>query len=304
MLKLANINKVYSYKKDKIHAVKDINLSISPGTILGLLGPNGAGKTSLIKIICGLIKPSSGYVYYNDVILENKSLGAVLEGSRNIYWKMTPKENLIYFALLRGVSKTIIDERSENLLNLFSLKEKSQHPVEKLSRGMQQKVSIAVAMIHDPDILLLDEPTLGLDIKTSKEMISILKKISSFNKTIIITSHNLKFIQETCNKIGLIKDGNLIYKNNISELLDKYAKPDINISIKTSLLITELHEKFDSNSLHVNIKQTSNNQFIINTSYTKAMNHKVLKFLTSIDVIIEKVITKDRDLEEVFFNIF
>jgi len=148
---------------------------VQKSEVVGLLGPNGAGKTTTIKCLAGLIKPTSGEIYLDgiDALRDQKrALGrvaAVLEGNRNIYWRLTPRENLEFFGGLQGLPlrrvRSYIDEHE--LLELFDLKGKVNTPARKLSRGMQQKLAVACALVKQTEVLLLDEPTLGLDVETS-----------------------------------------------------------------------------------------------------------------------------------------
>ena len=207
-----------SYKKRKskeyIQAVNDISFTVNKGEIVGLLGPNGAGKTTTIKMICGLLIPDAGTITINGMDNREKRLGAlrhisaVLEGNRNLYWRLTVRENLEYFAGNRGASRKDVAQQIEVLLTSFHLKEKEHELVNRLSRGMQQKLAIAVAMLADSDVILLDEPTLGLDVETGYEVRELLRTIvDEYNRTIIISSHDMNVIQELCDRTVIINDG-------------------------------------------------------------------------------------------------
>src|SRR5690625_312391 len=179
-------------------AVDDVSFKVNRGEILGLLGPNGAGKTTTIKMICGLIIPDSGSITVNK--LDNQkhrletlsNISAVLEGNRNLYWRLTVRENLEYFAGNRGQSRKEVTDAIDQLLEQFRLVDKEHELVNRLSRGMQQKLAIAVAMLADSDVILLDEPTLGLDIETGYEVRELLTEIAEkHNRTIIISTHDM-----------------------------------------------------------------------------------------------------------------
>ncbi|MEZ4364251.1 MAG: ABC transporter ATP-binding protein, partial [Kofleriaceae bacterium] len=159
---------------DQVQAVSDLTLRVEPGQVLGFLGPNGAGKTTTIKAICGLIKPTAGEIRLNgfDVARQRRQamrqFGAVLEGSRSVYWRMSAWDNLLYFGRLKGASGSQLKERAETMLRELELWDRKDDLVGSFSRGMQQKVSIACALAADPPIVLLDEPTLGLDLDASR----------------------------------------------------------------------------------------------------------------------------------------
>lgn len=215
-MEVKNVMKTYKKRRSKefVTAVHDISFDVHRGEILGLLGPNGAGKTSTIKMICGLLTPDSGTVLINGINNQDKRLdtlrniSAVLEGNRNIYWRLTVRENLEYFAGNRGLSRKDVAGRIEELLNQFRLKEKENELVNRLSRGMQQKLAIAVAMLADSEVILLDEPTLGLDVETGYEVREILRDIvKNEQRTIIISSHDMAVVQDLCERTVIINHG-------------------------------------------------------------------------------------------------
>ncbi|MSR91444.1 ABC transporter ATP-binding protein [Inconstantimicrobium porci] len=224
MLEICNISKKYN-TKDTFFSNKNINLKIDEGEIIGFLGANGAGKTTLIKIICNLISPTNGKVLINGKDIKDnpdevhKNVGVVLEGARNVYNFLSIDYNIDYFTYLNKLDPELIKERKEKLLELFELKEKHDVPVNSLSRGMQQKVAIIVALLKNPDILILDEPTLGLDVVSKEKMIKLLKEIATkFNKTLIVSSHEMNVIENLCDKIAFFNKGQLTQYDTINNL--------------------------------------------------------------------------------------
>lgn len=223
-----DLKKSYRKRKSKeyIEAVKGISFEVNRGEILGLLGPNGAGKTSTIKMICGLLSPDSGRIIINGIDNQKKRLkalkhiSAVLEGNRNLYWRLTVRENLDYFAGNRGVSRKTAAEKIDTLLEQFHLKDKEGELVNRLSRGMQQKLAIAIAMLADSDVILLDEPTLGLDVETSYEVRELLKMIAKdYNRTIIISTHDMDVVQEICERTVIINQGTVVVDDQVDNLM-------------------------------------------------------------------------------------
>lgn len=240
IIEVNRINKTYKKRKEKesIQAVNDISFTVQRGEILGLLGPNGAGKTTTIKMICGLLRPESGSITINNIDINKKRLhalqhiSAVLEGNRNLYWRLTVRENLDYFAGNRGKSRKEVFDRVEELLEQFNLKGKEHELVNRLSRGMQQKLAIAVALLADSDVILLDEPTLGIDIETGYEVRQLLKDIvEKNNRTIIISSHDMDVIQDLCERTVIINHGKLIKDERVENLMRLFAVRSYTITL-------------------------------------------------------------------------
>ena len=244
IIEARNLMKSYKKRKSKeyIQAVNDISFTVNKGEIVGLLGPNGAGKTTTIKMICGLLIPDAGTITINGMDNREKRLGAlrhisaVLEGNRNLYWRLTVRENLEYFAGNRGASRKDVAQQIEVLLTSFHLKEKENELVNRLSRGMQQKLAIAVAMLADSDVILLDEPTLGLDVETGYEVRELLRTIvDEYNRTIIISSHDMNVIQELCDRTVIINDGKVIVDDKVENLMKLFEVRAYSITIGDAL---------------------------------------------------------------------
>ena len=264
IVRVENVKK--SYKKRKgdsvVKAVDNISFQVHKGEIVGLLGPNGAGKTTTIKMICGLLKMDEGKIIVNG--LDNNRhrlkalnhISAVLEGNRNLYWRLTVRENLEYFAGNRGKSRKQIQPKIDHLLELFHLKDKENELVNRLSRGMQQKLAIAVAMLADTDIILLDEPTLGLDVETSYEVRDILKQIvESEDRTIIISSHDMGVIQAVCERVIIINHGKVVTDNRVEELMKLFNARQYSITLGETLSeqqLAQLNACFPSYSYDAN----------------------------------------------------
>ena len=209
-------------------AVDGISFAVPKGQILGLLGPNGAGKSTTIKCMCGLIVPDSGKVRVNGIdVRQNRSkalnyISAVLEGNRNIYWRLTPLENLLYFAGNRGVPVSRARPRALGLLERFGLADKADQQVNDLSRGMQQKLAIAVALQADSELVLLDEPTLGLDLDASSEVVSLLQELTSLGRTVIISTHDMAVVQELCERVVIVNRGRVVTDDHVGNLLELF----------------------------------------------------------------------------------
>lgn len=215
-------------EKNHIVALDHISLKINKGEIFGLIGPNGAGKTTFCRILSTVIHPDEGNVRIcgHDVIAEENAVKTIVgvatsEFSRALYWRLTGKQNLEFFAGLYGLSKKEKDFRIKNLFRIFGLEQWKDYPVMKYSTGMKQKLSLAKALINNPEVLLLDEPTAGLDL-ISKNTIKKILRESFSDKTIIWTSHDLREIEEICTRIALINRGKIIFCGNMKEIVRKY----------------------------------------------------------------------------------
>lgn len=217
-------------KYGELTAVNRISFGIQRGEILGILGPNGSGKTTTLKSILGLICFDEGSITVEGMdnqknlkrILE--ITGAVLEGARNTYWYLSPRENLAYFAGIRGVPAKKARERIAYLLESLDLADVADKEIRQFSSGMKQKCALACAFVHDPEILLLDEPTLGLDVEISRHIRDWLRKtVSDTGKTILITSHNMDFVESVCDRILVMRNGEIISHETVASLKKKFA---------------------------------------------------------------------------------
>jgi ABC-2 type transport system ATP-binding protein len=227
-LEVHQISKRYKLGRKYLEAVRQVSLTLASGEVLAFLGPNGAGKTTTIKIVAGLIQPDGGWVriagldpHHNPKAL--RGVGAVLEGNRNLYWRLTPEENLQYFGVLRGLSRRQASRRSRELLERFELTEKRRTAVQMLSRGMQQKLAIAVAIIHQPPLLLLDEPTLGLDVEATQNVKRLVKEIAREGCAILLTTHQLDIAEELSDKVAIIQRGEIIAQESTRKLIRQFS---------------------------------------------------------------------------------
>lgn len=227
-MEIAGLSKVFG---EAVRAVDDVNLNVPPGQVFSLLGPNGAGKTTTIKMICGLVTPSAGSVRVNGFDIRRQrshavlQLGAVLEGGRNIYWSLTAWQNLFYFGRLKGLTGKEIKPRAERLLRELGLWEVRHSVVGGFSRGMQQKVAVASALITDPPILLLDEPTIGLDVEAARTVKDwIVRLAREEGKTVVLTTHQLAMAQELSDRVAVMRSGRIMADLPVQELLTRFRE--------------------------------------------------------------------------------
>lgn len=232
-VQIKNLTKEFRslFGRKRLLAVDNISLDIRKGEILGLLGPNGAGKTTILKMICGLLKPSRGEIIINGKPLEkNRSeslaqIGAVLEGSRNSVWSMTVTQNLRYFGYLKNVHGQELKRRNDTLLRFFDFEHKKNELVKNLSSGMRQKLAVILALINDPDLVLLDEPTIGLDVQSARLVKKrIVELAQNDNKTILLTTHQINIVQEISDRVAVINKGKLIAYEKVESILHRMGR--------------------------------------------------------------------------------
>ncbi|NEO15089.1 MAG: ABC transporter ATP-binding protein [Moorea sp. SIO4G2] len=239
-LEAYNLQKNYRQRGKIVAAVRGLSLTIEPGEVLAFLGSNGAGKTTSIKMIAGLIRPDRGSVKIagrdpHRHPQARRLVGAVLEGNRNLYWRLTPEENLEYFGVLRGLSQKIAHRQGLALLDRFGLLSKRHTPVQGLSRGMQQKLAIAVALIHQPRLLLLDEPTLGLDVEASQRVKTIVREMAQAGCAILLTTHQLNVAQEIADRVAIIQQGQIIALEPTRQIIQRFSGSTYAIAIEGCL---------------------------------------------------------------------
>jgi len=218
------------YRVKAVCAAHAIEFGIRAGEIFGLLGPNGAGKTTTVKMVSGLVRPDRGTVYVDGMDVERKRLqilkkvGVVLEGTRTSLWPLTPFENLMYYGNLKDVKGRVLKGRALELLEFIGLKEKMNIQVRRLSRGEKQKLAICIALIADPPVILLDEPTTGLDVQSSRNIKDkILEMTHKQGKCVLVTTHDMHVAQEICDRIGIINKGVMVACKSTEELLDLFS---------------------------------------------------------------------------------
>lgn len=226
-LESKDLRKSYGRGKRRFEAVRGVSLSLAPGEVLAFLGPNGAGKTTTIKMIAGLVRPDAGWVRIAGEDPHRsanalRSVGAVLEGNRNLYWRLTPLENLEYFGVLRKMPRRLARQRGLALLERFELADKRES-VQKLSRGMQQKIAIAVALIHEPKLLLLDEPTLGLDVEAGETVKTLIRQVAASGCAILLTTHQLNVAEELSDRVAIIRSGEIVAEQPTKELIRQFS---------------------------------------------------------------------------------
>jgi ABC-2 type transport system ATP-binding protein len=228
LIQLLHLSKSFG----NFHAVKDVTLQIPPGEIFGFLGPNGAGKTTTIRMMTGLMKPTSGRVFLDgkDVLQqpeEAKSVFGFIPDRPYLYEKLTGQEFLEFIADLRGMDGGVSrQKRIEDLLLFFDLQDWGRELIESYSHGMRQRLVIAAALLHRPKVLIIDEPMVGLDPKGTRLVKGLLRDFARKGSSIFMSTHTLELAEEVCQRIGIINEGKMIALGTIQELREKAKTTD------------------------------------------------------------------------------
>ena len=211
-------------------ALRGLNLSVPRGTVFGLLGPNGAGKTTTVRILSTLLTPTGGRACVQgfDVMKQTsqvrRSIGFVLGGDRGLYGRLTGKENLEYFAALNHVEPRLASRRADELLEKVGLLERRDTLVEQYSRGMKQRLHIARGLLTDPDVVFMDEPTIGLDPQVAHEVRSIIPQLAAQGKTVLLTTHYMFEADVLCERLALIDHGEIVASGSPSEIKQRVSQ--------------------------------------------------------------------------------
>lgn len=310
ILAVEGLTKVYtSRRRGDVKAVDDVSFEVAPGEVVGLLGPNGAGKTTTIKCLCTLVTPTAGRITVDGVDARARptaavrKLAAVLEGNRNIYWRLTARENLEFFAGLQGIPRRAIATLRDELIERFGLTEARNADARTLSRGMQQKLAVACAFVKQTPILLLDEPTLGLDVETSHELRDMLRRMSvESGRTILLSSHDMDVVQDVCERVIIVNHGRIVTSDRIANLLDLFRVRAYRVTLRDPIGPdgeTELRRSFDGIVVSpdgagatIDVELGSSDRF-----------YELVDGLRRTGGVIESIDRRNPDLEEVFLRI-
>lgn len=223
MIVVQNLSKQFAAEGQTLLAVDRLSLTVKAGEVYGLLGPNGAGKTTTLRMILGLLRPTSGDVTVDGISVTKQSeevkrrIGLV-SASAGLYQWLTPRETLLYFADLYGVDSEIANERLEQLASLLDFRRFLNQRSATLSTGQKQRVTLARALMHDPPIMLFDEPTRGLDVVGTHVVFEYLAHLRSIGKAVILCTHRLEEAAQVCNRMGLLHRGRLRHEGSLAEL--------------------------------------------------------------------------------------
>ena len=297
VLSVKKLNKIY---RGNIHALKDLNLEVKEGEILGLLGPNGAGKSTFINILAGVTDKTSGQVIVWGFDLDKNprqvrvSLGIVPQ-EINVDPFFTPKKLLDLQAGLFGVKKK--DRITDTVLDLVALKDKSNSYTRNLSGGMKRRLLIAKALVHKPPIIILDEPTAGVDVDLRKNLWANIRSLRKLGVTIILTTHYLQEAEELCDRVGIIHKGNLIALDTTENMLNKIQTKTLKFEINKRIILDDINNK------DFNILTNTDSEFKIEYNKQEFNIQEIIKLLENQGIVIKDIKSEDPNLEDVFVNL-
>ena len=286
----------------EVFAVNNVSFSVEKGSICAILGPNGSGKTTTIKSICNLIIPDEGEikVYGKDNKKTMDKMAALFEGNRNLYWRLTPTENLRYFAGIRGLGGKEINEKIDELLTRFNLENKKNVVVNNLSKGMQQKVAIAMTLICNTDIILLDEPTLGLDVRSCMDIERELRTIArEMEKTVLLSTHDMKLVQNVCDDVVILDKGKIVADGTVENLLRMFRGMTYEF-----VLLNPMSEEIKDYLLGLNYNfYFTKDDTVLETEISDSKEiYSIIDTLRAKNILVKEIKQKDVNFERVYLN--
>ena len=289
VLTLENIKKTF----DSFCAVDGISFNVDKGDIFGFLGPNGAGKTTTIRMIMGIIQPDDGTINLNGKDIKsfsNTSLGYLPE-DRGLYQKQKLEETIIYFAQLKGINKIDAISKTRQWLERFNLNDQGQRKIEELSKGNQQKIQFILSLIHDPSLLILDEPFTGLDPINQLVLKEIIEEKRKEGKTIVFSTHQMEQVERLCTNICLINKGKIIINGTLQEIRNSYSSKAVDVRFSGKL------DNEKANTFFSEVKCTDQ-------KVTGILNVNPREFLSWINesVIVESFQIQVPSLEQIFIE--
>lgn len=302
MLKIENLTRNYG---DFI-ALDNISLQIDEGSICGFVGPNGAGKTTIFRIVASLLRATSGKVYIEGKDIEKnpeivRGMVGYMPDFFGVYEDLKVNEYLDFYAELNQVPRKNIDEKIDDLLDLVGLSDKKHFYVDALSRGMKQRLCLARALMHDPKLLILDEPASGMDPRARVHMKNILKELKKRGKTVIISSHILPEISEICDRIIILEKGKIVIEDTVDNIMTNNLTENV-VKIKVLDKANELRKILNTSSTVDDFTQEEN---IFNVKVNGSIENqaKLINNIIKNDIPVYYFASEVNDLEEIFMKI-
>lgn len=288
MLSIKDISKSYGTKE----VLKDISINLKEGSCFGLIGPNGAGKSTLMKIIVGIIKSDDGIINANHL---KKEVGYVPQ-EICLEENVTALQNLIFFGRLYNLKGKVLQKRAEEVLTYIGLTERKKDKVKTFSGGMKRRLNIGCALMNEPRLVIMDEPTVGIDPQSRNYILKMVERMKQENRTIIYSTHYIEEAEKICDEVAFIDKGKIIHQNTMEELLRNHAVPAIYFKLKGS------HSKMTDHELLGNI-QAYKNGFVLPTKNPMQTMDKMLQISKENSFVFEHFELMQPRLEDIFFKL-
>jgi len=301
-----SIRGYWRQKKHPVQAVKDISFSVCRGELFGMVGPNGAGKTTTVKMLATLLLPTGGKatLFGHDVVRDTYKIrpriGFTFGGNKGLYGRLSALDNLKYFAELYKLDPETIERRIKELLEVVGLTGREKDRVETYSSGMQQRLHLARAMLHDPDLIFLDEPTVGIDPIGSREIRSLVRELVKRGKTILLTTHYMYEAEELCDRIAVVNHGEIVALDTPASLKTR-ASGDSVIVIQTPTENRALEYELDKLKYEINHLSNSNDTVAVHTRNPGRLLNALAVLLER--QVISNIEVRNATLEDVYVQI-
>lgn len=289
MLEISQVTKDF----DQVRAVNDLSFTVETGDIYGLLGPNGAGKTTMIRMIMQIIQPDQGHITLGGepITVKTKDQIGYLPEERGLYQKMKVQEVIEYFAALKNLDADVARKNADKYLQRFDLLERADDKIEELSKGNQQKIQFVIAIIHEPKLLILDEPFSGLDPVNQVLVKEIIAELQQKETTILLSTHQMEQVEKLCKRICLISRGQAVLRGNLAEIKRTFGSRTVRIQSEASLEEVAKDDAF--------LRTEQENGALIAELKESILPHEYLKTLVN-KVPIRKFEVVEPSLEQIF----
>jgi len=301
-IEVRNLTKMFNGFK----ALDNVTFNVKKGEILGFVGPNGAGKTTTIKLLTNLLTPTSGHAYINEIDVNKTptkaliSVGSLIEVP-GVYDYLTPHEMLTYFGKIHKLDKNEINQKIKEVLKVVKLSEWEYKKIGSFSTGMQKRLAIAKSILHNPKILIIDEPVIGLDPKGIKDIRNMIKQFKTEGITVFLSSHLLREVRDTCDRVIFLDDGKIVTQGSIDEIMNRITIDTIEVEFLNQLSEDDI-KKIKSIS-EINNLETENGIFKIKFDGKPETSYKILKKLTKQGLKVISYSTQKADLEDFYVSI-
>ncbi|MGD2245625.1 MAG: ABC transporter ATP-binding protein [Candidatus Aminicenantes bacterium] len=301
MLDISHLTKTF----DSLKAVDDISFNVSKGEIFGFLGPNGAGKTTTISMISGLLKPDSGKIQIDNMDLNTeiqkiKKIMGVVPQEMAFYEELSAKENLIFWGKLQGLGRKTLSDRMAYLVEKTGLTGRENEPLKKYSGGMKRRINLIIGLIHQPKVLLLDEPTIGIDVQTKLNVYELIREASERGTTIIYTTHNLSEAEELCHRIAIIDKGTILAQGTLEELIQIVGEKDV--VLFQGSFSTDLASQIITRFKDTEVLSISGEKIVLSVEASKNIPIILGEFFKA-GLAVEDISIKQPNLESVFLKL-